>query len=265
LEITRPQTSDPLAPIWYGVIGLSVLSIAALAFIGWRLKASTDTAPSHLDSLRDQIRATSNAASRAKLRYDELVSRASRPTPSLAPPARIDPQPQPRTREIEDDRPTIRTSGPRINLRPGRTPDLPPTRTPAPAEKPAPAIDADLVHAYTLARSSSERGARDRFDSQFPYIRISCTNHEDWQYHKNVTLRFEREDFGWYLMVNRGGNCFALPWFTQDLASERESFQGVFDYPEGIGTKLRIGRAAVLQPQGDSWTLVSPGEVRSDA
>jgi hypothetical protein len=122
-----------------------------------------------------------------------------------------------------------------------------------------------LVEAYHVARTSPDRNARDDFESRYPYVRISCINHDEWQFHKNTALRFQASDFGWYLVVSRGGKYQAFPWFTQDLAHERESFIGVFQYPEGTAdTNLRLVRPAFLHSEGDGWVLTSPGEVQAD-
>jgi CxxC-x17-CxxC domain-containing protein len=124
----------------------------------------------------------------------------------------------------------------------------------------------ELLEAYHVARTSSDRNARDQFDSRYPYVRVAWINHEEWQFRKNIVLRFQVSDFGWYLMVSRGGGgYYALPWFTQNLAHERESFTGVFQYPEGTGdTRLRLVRPALLQSEGEGWVLTAPGEVQAD-
>ncbi|HTS31694.1 MAG TPA: hypothetical protein VMH81_37745 [Bryobacteraceae bacterium] len=270
IPIVPPHFSDPLQPLWYGLIAISSFSILALAFTAWRLKTSLAPGP-QLDSLADQVYAIKNQASRARSRYEELAARASRPPAPAPQDARVREQPPPMKeaqlppmREPPEAKPP-RTLGSqaRVIVRSGAPK---PNASPS-AAAPRPVLPKDeLVEAYHVARTSPDRAARDQFDSRYPYVRISCTNHEEWQFHKNITLRFEKEDFGWYLMVARGGKCYALPWFTQDLASERESFKGVFQYPEtAVGANLRVTRAALLQSQGDSWILAAPGEVQADA
>jgi hypothetical protein len=280
--VDQPHFSDPLQYLWYGIMGISGLSILALGYTAWRLKFSGAPPTVDLDTLEEQVNSVRNQAVRAKARYEELATRSSRQSapqppqfqaPPFVPPREPQeqrPQPpyirDPYGREPEEARPPRFGPPPKVVLRSGAPrADSPPDISPpvAPRQAAPPPRD-DLVDTYHQART--DRGARDQFDNRYQYVRISCTNHEEWQYHKNTTLRFEGSDYGWYLMVNRGGKALAFPWFTQDLDIERESFKGVFQYPEGGGdAKLRVVRPAVLQSQGDAWILTEPGEVRADA
>jgi hypothetical protein len=122
------------------------------------------------------------------------------------------------------------------------------------------------VDAYLLARSGDFK-AQDEFEARYACVRASCANIEELRFHKNPTLRFVKDDFGWFLVATRGASShLALPWFTSNLAVDRQSFRGVFHYPEAAAdVKLRVARPAALQAQGDGWVLTEPGEVRVDA
>ncbi len=310
--IEQPHSADSLQGLWFCIMGISSLSMVALGFTAWRLRAAGQTPAPSFESLVEQVNAARQQASRARSRYDDLASRASRPAaprtdpaPSSSPlPAYLrepqEPRPQtPYTREPQESRPSytrepqeprpqpsytkeapaasvrepfeqkppVRLGAPiKIPFRgSGSNPDSPPAVLPSARSTPPAQAPDELVEAYHVARTSPDRNARDQFDSRYPYVRISCINHDEWQFHKNITLRFQASDFGWYLMVSRGGKNHAFPWFTQDLAHERESFKGVFQYPEGTGdTKLRLVRPAQLQPEGEGWVLTAPGEVQAD-
>jgi hypothetical protein len=264
IPIVPPSTSDPHQGLWYAILGISSLSILALGFTTWKLKAVQPPAP-NLEPLVEQVNAARKQASEARSRYDELASRVSRPV--AAPPRRDlvpqSPQP-PAMKEPQDARwEAVREPLRGVQLSPPVAPSHGSGSGVAP-RPPARPRD-ELVDAYHLARTSSDRTARDQFENRYPYVRISCINHDEWQFHKSITLRFQKEDYGWYLMVSHGGSYQAFPWFTQDLAHERESFNGVFDYPVGSGdAKLRLVRPALLQSQGDGWILASLGEVQAD-
>ena len=261
VSIVLPHTSDPLQGLWYAIMGISGLSFLALGYAAWRLKAVGPPPAPNLEPLLSQLSTIRQQASLARSRYDDLARRASQPAPRPDP---APPSPQVGKEPYESKPPAIRlTPQPLLPISPARTApraggsnlDWSPRIRPRD----------ELVEAYHLARTSADRIARDQFDNRYPYVRISCINHDEWQFHKNITLRFQASDFGWYLMVSRGGNHQAFPWFTQDLAHERESFKGVFEYPEGSGdAKLRLVRPALLQSQGDGWILTSPGEVQAD-
>jgi hypothetical protein len=130
---------------------------------------------------------------------------------------------------------------------------------------PIPTTD-PLVDAYHRARTSSNPSARDEFESTYPCERASCTNHEERRLDKSVTFRFKRDGAGWFLLVRRGDDFHAFPWFKLDLASERESFEGVFKYPPvAENAVLRVASAAILKAQGDDWIQTSPGSLAVDA
>lgn len=260
---------DSLEFLWYFVLAFSVISILFLGYAYRRLAARRALTAS-LDPLASQVEAAVKQATAARSwykdlgsRYEELAKRGPRapPSPPPTPPA-----------YSQTTRQTIKPTEPDISL------VRPPALSYAPTSPVKPALPSssgssqfsrirdEVVEAYHRARTSVGSSARDEFERLYPFERASCINHEDWRFDKNVVLRFQRDPFGWFLVVRRGTEHQAFPWFTQDLSKERESFGGVFQYPEAGGAApLRVASPATLKSQGDDWIQTAPGSLQVDA
>jgi hypothetical protein len=132
--------------------------------------------------------------------------------------------------------------------------------------RPAPPADVrdEVLAAYLQACASSNPQDRERFETQYQVTPMTCSNHEEWKRNKNTTLRFQPGEFGWYLVVGKPGSPRAFPGFKKDLADQRETFEGVFLYPAGAQSNLRIVEPATLRSDGEDYVLESPGRVEVD-
>ena len=255
--------NDPPHIFWYSVLGFCALSTLMLVFAAFKLTRSQPAAPAVLDLLPRQVDAAAQQATAARSRYNDLATRyedlakriGSQPA---QPPATVQPNygqpssqyamdPVPAVFPTAGVAPAIRSSGQPGSSAFNRGSD-------------------DIVEAYRQARTSPDPSARDQFESMYPFEQASWINHEEWRFNKSLAPRFQRDPYGWFLVVRRGGDFQAFPWFKGDLSRERASFEGVFDYPEGSADGvLRVARPAILRSQGDDWTQVSPGSFTVDA
>ena len=256
--------NDPPRIFWYSVLGFCALSTLMLAFAAFKLTRSQAAAPAVLDLLRPQVNAAAQQATTALSRYNDLATRyvdlAKRiSNQSAQPPATAQPNyGQPPPQYAMDPAPAAYPAAgvvPAIRSISGQ-----------PGSSASNRGSDDIVEAYRQARTSPDPSARDQFESMYPFEQASWINHEEWRFNKSLAPRFQRDPYGWFLVVRRGGDFQALPWFKGDLSRERASFEGVFEYPEGsVAGVLRVARAATLRSQGDDWTQVSPGSFKVDA
>ena len=201
--ILRPSMSVPPAFLWCCIIG-SCLSTVALFLSIWRLNAAGASRTTPLDALQNKVNGLGRQVSSARSQYDDLAKRVNRPPTPLRtpPPPRPTPPSQyfqpssesplegrlhagglaPQERE-EPARPTFALGG--------SNPEL----------KQPTSLRDTILEDYYRARSSPG-AARDQFEAKYSYLRITCTNHEEWRLNKGITLRFQKDDYGWYLLVS---------------------------------------------------------------
>lgn len=274
-----PPTGDSGSSLSYLVLVFCMMSIAVLGFAATKLTARR-WLDGNFEPLSHQVNAAVKQATSARSRYVDLSSRLAEtgkrrpPTPPPLPPP---PPPPTRLTPSYPQQPTTESARP-PQPGPPATRRAPQPEVSTPQAKPAfpTAVSSDpvqpvrkgdeVVEAYNRVRSSvSSASARDDFERLYPFERATCTNHEDWRIDKTAVLRFQRDSFGWFLVLRRGGEYQAFPWFSYDLAQERESFAGVFQYPEASGTAaLRVATPATLKCQGDDWMQTASGSLEVD-
>ena len=107
---------------------------------------------------------------------------------------------------------------------------------------------------------------RDQFESMYPFERVACINLDASHLDNTLIIRFQRDPFGRFLVVRRGSDFQAFPWFKQDLVGERTAIEGVFAYPvyANVAVAVPSSHPAILKPRGDEWIQMSSGILEVD-
>lgn len=247
------EAPTPLRALWYGIIGFTSLASLLMLYTNWRLWRMKPKSPSPFSAISaapEGIRKMAASARDAYKKQGDSLRARDKDTSPLKSPAHPSQSWRPGT-ELDSRLPTQKESAPE-----------PPALIPF---NPLPSTQGDeMMVAYHQARSSLNPVDRKNFEERYQTTLMTCWNQEAWRRDKTTTLRFRPDDYGWYLVLVRGGATIAFPGFKKDLAGERQSFEGVFQYPEGGETTLVVARAAGLKQEGEEYTLATPGRIDPD-
>jgi peptidoglycan hydrolase-like protein with peptidoglycan-binding domain len=234
-----------------------VFSAIVLQFLAWR-KLSFAKAPLKLTELQNLNVTMTALQAAAKVRKPDPRPQATvlAPQPALA---RRGPEP---TGGIS----AVREAGRRIEIPP--KPTAQPVMPEFEAPQPTPLSPlAQIARAYDLVRTASPSDSdqeREQFKARYFCKRISCTNLEERKRRPDAELRFEAENRGEFVLALHDGQILGFPWFSDDLAADREQLKEIFEYPAGKSAPLGVSRPAVLEPRGEGWVLREPGKLRGD-
>ena len=119
----------------------------------------------------------------------------------------------------------------------------------------------DPLEDYQKARSTGDTDEEARFKRKYnPCYTLSCTNLAQRGI-AGARLTFRQDPRASFLAVTANdGRTLLFPQFSKELAFTPGMMEGVFNYPDGAISELRLTQAAEVKPAGEEWVLVRPGQ-----
>jgi hypothetical protein len=236
------DVDDPFAAFWYAIAAAAIVSTIVLLWVAFRLRrvAASGGGLEELEPAFSELQELARkSGGRAASPPDTPIRKKAAlriPVPAAMAPVQFAVPASPS----------------------GDTPAAPPapsTPPPAPAD--------EVLDAYLRARASADPFDREAFQQRYQAVTLTCWNHEAWRRDTSITLQFREQEYGWYLRVAHRGAVKAFPAFKRDLADERETYEGVFEYAAGSGP-FRLVAPATLRSEGDGYVIEAAGRVEPD-